>query len=107
MVFTASLLGAQHKKGIVWRRSRKARLLCPWARHLTGRLHLYVADRWRTRTLPAKNCEVVNPACRKRRLSGTYQWQSTLLVVGQSVIHDWFEMGCHLSLTLILIRLTA
>ena len=27
-------------------RSGQVRLLCPWARHLTGRLHLYVADRW-------------------------------------------------------------
>ena len=44
MVFTASLLGAQHKKGIVWRTSRQACLLCPWARHLTGRLHLYVSE---------------------------------------------------------------
>ena len=33
MVFTASLLGAQHKKGIVWRTSRKACLLYPWGRH--------------------------------------------------------------------------
>ena len=37
--------------------------LCPWTRHLTGRLHLYVADRWPTRTLPGANCEVANPAC--------------------------------------------
>ena len=29
MIFTASLLGAQHKKGIVWRTSRQACLLCP------------------------------------------------------------------------------
>ena len=28
-VFTASLLGAQHKKGIMWRTSRKACWLCP------------------------------------------------------------------------------
>ena len=63
MVFTASLLGAQHKKGIVWRTSRQACLLCPWARHLTGRLHLYVADRWPSRTSPDYNCEVANSAC--------------------------------------------
>ena len=50
MVFTTSLLGARHKKGIVWRKNRQARLLCPWARHLTGRLHFYVADRQPTRT---------------------------------------------------------
>ena len=47
MVFTASLLGAQHIKGIVRRTSRQACLLCPWAKHLTGRPHFYVVDRWR------------------------------------------------------------
>ena len=26
------------------------------------------------------------------------QWQSAMLVMGLLVIHDWFEMGCHLSL---------
>ena len=30
----------------MWRTSRQACLLCPWARHLTGCLRLYVADRW-------------------------------------------------------------
>ena len=45
MVFTASLLGAQHIE-IMWRTSRKACLLCPWARHLTGCLHLHEPDRW-------------------------------------------------------------
>ena len=63
MVFTASLLGAQHIKGIAWRTSRQACLLCPWARHLTGRLQLYVADRRPSRTSPGYNCEVANPAC--------------------------------------------
>ena len=87
--------------------SRQACLLCPSARHLTGHLHLYVADRWRTPTSPGYNCEDANPACRKRRLLGTHQWQSTLLVVGLPLIHDWFEMGCHLSPSLISIRLTA
>ena len=42
-----------------------------------------------------------------RRLLGTHQWQSALLVVGLLVTHDWFEMGCHLSPSLISIRLTA
>ena len=70
IVFTASLLGAQHKKRIVWRTSWQACLWCPWARQLTGRFHLYVADRWPTRTSPSYNCEVANPACRKRRLLG-------------------------------------
>ena len=107
MVFTAFLLGAQHKKGIVWRTSRQIRLLCPWARHLTGLLHLYVADRWPTHTSPDYNCEVANPSCRKRRLLGTHQWQSALLVVGLPVTEDWIEMGCHLSPSLISIRLTA
>ena len=107
MVFTASLLGAQHKKGIVWRTSRQACLLRPWARHLTGRLHLYVAERWLSGTSPDYNCEVANPACRERRLLGTHQWQSALLVVGLPVTEDWFEMGCHLSPSQISLRLTA
>ena len=106
MVFTGFLLGAQHKKRITWRTSRQVRLLCPWARRLTGRLHLYVADRWPTRTSPDYNCEVANPACCKRRLLGTHQWQSALLVVELPVTQDWFEMGCHLSPSLISIRLT-
>ena len=72
MVFAAFPLGAQHKKGIVWRTSRQACLLCPWAKHLTGCLHLYVADRWPTRTSPGYNCEVAIPACRKRRILGTH-----------------------------------
>ena len=107
MVFTASLLGAQHKKGIVWRTCRQACLLCPWARHLVGRLRLRVADRWPTRTSPGYNGEVANPACRKKRLLRTHQWQSPLLVVGLPITHDWFEMGCHLSPSLISIRFTA
>ena len=32
--------------GRLWRTSRQVRLLCTWARHLTGRLRLYVEDRW-------------------------------------------------------------
>ena len=79
MVLTASLFGFPVKKEIVWRTSRQACLLCPWARHLTGHLHFYVADRWPTRTSPGYNCEVAHPACRKRRLLGTQQWQSALL----------------------------
>ena len=107
MVVTASLLGAQHRKGIAWRTSRQAFLLCPWARHSTRRLHLYVADRWSTRISQGFNCEVANPACRKRRLLGTHQWQSALLMMGLPVTHDWFKMGCHLSPSLISIWLTA
>ena len=107
MLFTAFLLGAQHKKGIAWRASRQACLLCPWARHLTERLHLYMADRWPTRTPPDYNCKVANPARRKRRLLGTHQWQSALLVVGLPDTEDWFEMGCHLFSSLISIRFTA
>ena len=91
----------------MWRISRQACLLYPWARHLTGRLHLYVANRWPTRTSLDRNCEVANPACRKRRLLGTPQWQSALLVVGLPVTQNWFEMGCHLSPSLISVRLTA
>ena len=63
MVFTATLLATQYKRGITWKTSRQAGLLCSWARHLTGRLHLYVADRWRTRTSPGYICEAANPAC--------------------------------------------
>ena len=37
-----------------------------------------------------------------RRLLGTHQWQSALLVVGLPVTQDWFEMDCHLSPSLIL-----
>ena len=66
-----------------------------------------VAHRWPTCTSPGYNCEVANPACRKRRLLGTHQWQSALLVVGLPVIHDWFEISFHLSPSLISIRLTA
>ena len=106
MVFTASLLGAQHKKGLVRRTSRPACLLCPWARHLTGRLHLYVEDRWPSRTSSDYNCEVANPAC-QTTLGGTHEWQSALLVVGLPVTQDWFEMSCHLSPSLISIRFTA
>ena len=104
MVLTAFLLGNQHKKGIVWRTSRQACLLCPWARRLTGRLHVYVANRWRTRTPPGYNCEVAHPLCHKRRILDTHQWQSALLVVGLQVIH---KMDCHLSPSLISIRLAA
>ena len=96
MVFAASLHGAQHTKGIVWRTSRQAWLLCPWAKHLTRRLHLYVAGRGPTRISPVYKCEIANSACRKRRLLGNHLWQSALLVVGLPDTQDWFEMGCHL-----------
>ena len=88
MLFTASLLGAQHKKGILRRTSRQAYSLCPWARHLTGRFHLYVADSWPTRKSSGCNCEVANPTCRKRQLLGTHQWQSALLVLRLQVTND-------------------
>ena len=45
MVFTTSLLGAEHI-GMMWRTTGKHCLLCPWARHLSGCLHFQVADRW-------------------------------------------------------------
>ena len=47
------------------------------------------------------NGEVAHPAYRKRRLLGTQQWQSALLVTGLPVIQDWFEMRSHLSPSLI------
>ena len=76
-------------------------------RLLAGRLRFYVADRWPTRTSPGYNCKVAHPACLKKRLLGTHQWQSALLVVGLPTAHDCFEMSCHLSPSLISIRLTA
>ena len=83
-------------------------LVVSLSKALNGMPHLInVADRWRTRTSPSNNCEVAYPACRKRRLLGTNQLQCALLVVGLPVIHDWVEMGCHLSPSLIPIRLTA
>ena len=94
MVFAASLLVAQHKKGIVWRTSRQACLLCPWARHLTGRLHLYVADRWwPSRSSPDYNREVANPAY--QTALGYTLVAVRLVGGGLPVTQDWFEMGCH------------
>ena len=46
LVFTASLLDAQHFKGTVWRTSRQVYLLCRWERHLAGFPHLGVVDTW-------------------------------------------------------------
>ena len=50
---------------------------------------------------PDYNCEVAHRACCKRPLLDTHQWQSAMLVVGLPVTHDWFEIGCHLSPSLI------
>ena len=70
-----------------------------------------MADRWPTRTLPDYNCEVASLACRKRRLLGSHQWQSALVVVGLPVTEDvatsQVRNFCHLSTRLISIRLTA
>ena len=104
MVFTASLLGAQHKKRIAWRTSRQACLLCPWARHLTGRIHLYVADRWLTRTSPDYNCEVANPAC---QTTLGYPPVAVRLVGGGATSHSRLvRNGLPSSPSLISIRLT-
>ena len=46
MVFTASLLGAQHKRDCVENKPASL-LVVVLARHLTGCLHLFVADRWK------------------------------------------------------------
>ena len=105
MVSTASLLGAQHIKGIVWKTSRQACLLCPWARHLTGRLHLYVADRWPSRTSPDYNCEVANPAC---QTTLGYPPVAVRLVGGGATSHSRLvRNGLPLSPSLISISLTA
>ena len=61
-------------------------LVVSLARHLRGRLHLYVAHRWPTRIAPRYNCEVPHPACRKRLLLGTHQWQSALLKCQQAKV---------------------
>ena len=46
MVFTTSLLRAQHKKGQRGKQAGKLAGLFPWARHITGCLHLHAEDRW-------------------------------------------------------------
>ena len=105
MVFTASLLGAQHKKEIVWKTSRQACLLCPWAKHLTGRSTIM----WQTGGPPVLHRITIVKLLTQhvRRLLGTHQWQSALLVVRLPVTQGWFEMGRRLSPSLISIRLTA
>ena len=105
MVSTASLLGAQHIKGIVWRTSRQACLLCPRAKHLTDASTFML----QTGGPPVLHRITIVKLLTQhvRRLLGTHQWQSALLVVGLPVTHDWFEMVCHLSPSLNSIRLTA
>ena len=45
MISTASLLGARRLGEVVKNKpEEQVRLLCPWARHLAGRPHLYVGD---------------------------------------------------------------
>ena len=74
-------------KKIVWRTSGQACLLCPWARHITGRFHLYVTDRWPTRTSPGYNCEVAHPACCNKLLLGTHQ-KAVRIVGGGATSHS-------------------
>ena len=76
------------QKRIVRRTMQQASLLCPCARHLTERLHLHVADKWRTRTSPGYNCEAANPACRKRRLLKVYPPMAVRLVGGGATSHS-------------------
>ena len=45
LVFTSSLLDAQHES-TVWRTSRHVYLLGRWERHLAGFPHFGVVDRW-------------------------------------------------------------
>ena len=105
MVFAASLLGAQHVERIVWRTSRQVWLLCFWARHLMGRLHLYLADRWPSRTSPDYNCEVANLAC---QTTLGYPPVAVRLVGGGATRHSWLvRNGLPSSPSLISIRLTA
>ena len=89
----------------MWRTSRQACLLCPWARHLTGRLHLYVADRWPSRTSPDYNCEVANPSC---QTTLGYPPVAVRLVGGGATSHSRLvRNGLPSSPSLISIRLTA
>ena len=67
-------------------KNKLACLLCPWIRHLTGRPHLCEADRWPTRTSPDYNCEVTNPACRRKTTLG-YPPVAARLVGGGATSH--------------------
>ena len=65
MVFTASLLGAQHIKGDNVEKKPASLLVVSLGKALNGTPPplCTVADRWPTRTSPNYNCEVANPAC--------------------------------------------
>ena len=63
MIFTVFLLGAQHLVEVV-KTSWQVRLLCPWARHLTGRPHLYVEDRWRGKQSTRRGVPVLQKTCK-------------------------------------------
>ena len=106
MVFTASLLGAQHYRDSVENKLASF-LVVSLGKAFKGTLHFYVADTRPTRISPGYNCEVANTDVAKTQLLGTHQWQSALLVVEQPVTDDWFEMSCHFFPSLISIRLTA
>ena len=63
---------------------------------------------WQTGCPPLHRITIVKLLTQHiRRLLGTHQLQSAFLVVGLPVTQDWFKMGCHLSPSLISIRLTA
>ena len=62
--------------------------VCPsFDKALRGRLRLYVADRWPTRISPGYNCEVANPACRKKATLG-YPPVAVRLVGGGATSHS-------------------
>ena len=89
MVFIAYLLGAQHNGRDSVEKKPASLIAVFLGKTFNGTPPpLFVADRWPTRTLLDYDCEVTNPAGRKRRLLGAYHWQSALLVVGLPVTHD-------------------
>ena len=75
------------KNGIVWRTSRKAWLLCHWARQLTERFRLM----WQTGGRPILHrvaiVKLLIQHVAKATL-GIHQRQSALLMVGLPVTHD-------------------
>ena len=51
------------KKGW-WENKRASLLVVPLGKALNGTPHIYVADRWPSRTSPGNNCKVAHPVCR-------------------------------------------
>ena len=95
----------------MWRTSRQACLLCPWARHLTGCLHLHVADRWwvqaicpswrpsltedlqteheRTRSVCALGCFLISLFSTFQRATSFYDWNFSALITNLALFLDY------------------